>query len=115
MAARPSATGSDGVGRDVRPSGEVLLDLLAGRLQHEVGGVLPAGRSPDAHADAEELRRAQGALQGLQPVVTARAAAELDPKGAGGDVEFVVDRDQVLGLDVLLLGHAGDTRVPTRS
>src|SRR5919107_120915 len=63
--------------------GDQEVELLAlGRgevLEHEVGGVLAAGRAADADAHPEVVLRAGGAGDRPQAVVAALAAAALEP------------------------------------
>ncbi len=85
------------------------------RVKDEVGRVLPARRASDPDPHPQEVLRPQRSLERSQPVVTPGAAAELDAQRAGVDVQFVVDRDHMVGFDVALLRDARRTTVPTRS
>jgi hypothetical protein len=64
----------------------------------------------DAHADAPELRRAEGALHVAQAVVPRRAAAALHAQLAGREVELVMEGPDRVGRD-LVEGGGGLHRI----
>ena len=70
---------------------EILGCLLLGKGQHVIGDVHASRRTPDAHAHAIPIARADLIADGAQAVVTRMPAAELHANGAGVDVQLVMD------------------------
>ena len=97
-----------GVGR----AGAGVLEILglagAQLLKNVVGDGHLAGRVADAGADAAEVAAAHLVDDGTQAVVASMAAAHLDAHVAGGNIELVVDYEQLLGLDLVLAAELGD-------
>ena len=97
-----------GVGR----AGAGVLEILglagAQLLKNVVGDGHLAGRVADAGADAAEVAAAHLVDDGAQAVVTGVAAAHLNADVAGGNVELVVNHEQLLGLDLVLAAELGD-------
>ena len=97
-----------GVGR----AGAGVLEILglagAQLLKNVVGDGHLAGRVADAGADAAEVAAAHLVDDGAQAVVTGVATAHLNTYVAGGNVELVVDYEQLLGLDLVLAAELGD-------
>src|SRR4051794_16609017 len=86
-----------------------LLALGGGEvLEHEVRRVLAAGRAADADADPEVVLGAGRPGDRPQAVVAALAAAALEPDGGEGEVELVVDDDEVGGVHVVVVQQAAD-------
>src|SRR6185436_14581913 len=86
----------------------VGLLALGERVEHPVRRLLAPGRTTDAEPDPEEVGRSERLLQRTQTVVARRRTADLDPERAEGQVDLVVYRDHVIGLDVLLACERGD-------
>src|SRR5574341_200285 len=72
------------------------LRLLEGR-QHVVRDPRLRVRAPDAHLDAPDLRGAEARDHRLHAVVAAGAALHADPHRAEGQIDVVVDEDEVGG------------------
>src|SRR5699024_7089080 len=77
---------------------------------------LTAGRAADADPHAVEVARAEVLAHRLEAVVAVVSPTKLDPQPGGVQVEFVVDRDDVIRLDLVerghgLHGHAGQVHV----
>lgn len=87
---------------------EVLGLAGAQLLEHVVGDSHLAGRVADAGADAAKVAAAHLVDDGAQAVVAGVAAAHLDAHVAGGNVELIVDYEQLLGLDFVLAAKLGD-------
>src|SRR3982750_1630749 len=77
-----------------------LLLGLGEVAQHVAEDALLVARVADAEADAAEVPGAEAGIDAAQAVVASRAAAELDADLAGGEVELVVEDDDVGGLDL---------------
>ena len=56
-------------------------------------------RPADTDAEAWEVGAADGAGDGAQAVVAAVAALRLEAQAAGGEVEVIVDDNEVFGWD----------------
>ena len=87
---------------------EVLGLAGAQLLKHVVGDGHLAGRVADAGADAAEVAAAHLVDDGTQTVVAGVTAAHLNTHVAGGNIELVVDYEQLLGLDFVLAAELGD-------
>ena len=102
----------DGQTGGVGGAGTGVLEILglagAQLLKHVVGDSHLAGRVADAGADAAEVAAAHLVDDGAQAVVTGVAAAHLNTHVAGGNIELVVDYEQLLGLDLVLATELGD-------
>ena len=79
----------------------VLGGLFLGKRQHVIRHGHASRRAADAAAHAEPVARPQLVADRAQAVVARMPAAELDADGAGVDVEFVVDDDQMVGVDAV--------------
>lgn len=77
-------------------------------LEHVVGNGHLSGRVADAGADAAEVAAAHLVDDGAQAVVASMAAAHLNAYVASGNIELVVDHEQLLGLDLVLAAELGD-------
>src|SRR6476469_5565243 len=66
------------VGRSADAHREVLPCARRHPLQHEVGGILPAGWAPDPDADAVEVLAPERLRERADPVVAGAPPAELD-------------------------------------
>ena len=101
-------------------SGTAVPSSRAGKvLQHKVCGVHPARRAAHADPDPQVVLGGEGLGDVPQPVVAAFAAAELQLHRIEGNVDLVVDGDDVAGIDVVELGQrrdraAGDVHVAQR-
>src|SRR3954451_6696490 len=117
----PSGTGVDLVLRRVETAGQQQLGgvgrlgdeerqfLALGRgevLEHEVGRVLPAGRAADADAHPQVVLGPGRSRDRPQAVVPTLATAALEPDAGEGDVELVVDDDEVGGVEVVVVEQA---------
>ena len=60
----------------------------------------PGGGPADAHPHPDEIRRAEAVDDAAQAVVAGVAAAQLQPHVLPGEIELVVDDDDVLRLDL---------------
>src|SRR3954453_11910517 len=91
---------------------EEQLELLAlGRgevLENEVRGILTSRGPANSDAHPQVVLPADRAADRPQAVVPALAAAALEPSGREGDVELVVDDDEVLHRDVVVIQQAAD-------
>ena len=87
---------------------EVLGLAGAQLLEHVVGDGHLAGRVADAGADAAKVAAAHLVDDGAQAVVTGMAAAHLDAHVAGGNIELIVNHEQLFGLDLVLAAELGD-------
>ena len=86
-----------------------ILGLAGAQLfKHVVGDGHLAGRVADAGADTAEVAAAHLVDDGTQAVVASMAAAHLNAHVAGGNIELVVDYEQLLGLDLVLAAELGD-------
>ena len=77
-------------------------------LEHIVCHGHLAGRVADAGADTAKVAAAHLVDDGAQAVVTGMASAHLDAHVTGGNVELVVNHEQLLGLDLVLAAELGD-------
>ena len=77
-------------------------------LEHVVGDGHLAGRVADAGADAAKVAAAHLVDDGAQAVVAGMAAAHLDAHVAGGNIELIVNHEQLFGLDLVLAAELGD-------
>src|SRR3954451_6948376 len=117
----PSGTGVDLVLRRVETAGQQQLGgvgrlgdeerqfLALGRgevLEHEVGRVLPAGRAGGADAHPQVVLVPGRSRDRPQAVVPTLATAALEPDAGEGDVELVVDDDEVGGVEVVVVEQA---------
>ena len=102
----------DGQTGGICGAGAGVLEILglagAQLLKHVVGDGHLTGRVADAGADAAEVAAAHLVDDGAQAVVTGMASAHLDAHVTGGNVELVVDHEQLLGLDFVLAAELGD-------
>ncbi len=73
-------------------------------------GILPTGRTTDTQPHAIELGRPQGSFERAQAVVAGRGPSELHPERAEREVDVIVHRDHVVGLEVVLACQRGDRR-----
>lgn len=87
---------------------EVLGLAGAQLLEHIVCHGHLAGRVADAGADATEVAAAHLVDDGAQAVVAGVATAHLNTYVAGGNVELIVDYEQLLGFDLVLAAELGD-------
>ena len=97
-----------GVGRAGAGALEILGLAGAQLLKHIVCHGHLAGRVADAGADAAKVAAAHLVDDGTQAVVAGMAAAHLDAHVAGGNIELVMDHEQLLGLDLVLAAELGD-------
>src|SRR4029079_14707825 len=92
--------------RRVRGEVDRELELLAlgsrEQLEDEVGGVLPARRTPYAEADAQVVLRPDGCADRPEAVVAALAAAQLEAHDAEPEVQIVVHHHQVRRRDAVV-------------
>ncbi len=91
----------DGQTGGIGGAGAGVLEVLglagAQLLEHIVCHGHLAGRVADAGADAAKVAAAHLVDDGAQAVVTGVATAHLNAYVAGGNVELVVDYEQLLG------------------
>src|SRR5665647_2180635 len=86
-----------------------LAALRAGEVvKNVVRGVHAPGRTTDADAHAQIVPGANGLGDGAQAVVAALAAAELQPYVGEGDVEVIVDHDELLDGNLVERHQPGD-------
>src|SRR5690625_4827479 len=78
--------------------------------QHERRGVHPPRRAAHPYPQAQVVLRAEGSGGRLQAVVAPLAAAAFEPQRVRGQVEFVVDEEDLLRWDRIKLREAGDHR-----
>ncbi len=92
--------------------GDAGLELLPGLplqgLQHVVGGVHAARRATDSDAHAQVGVGDELLVQRSQAVVAAVTATALHADLAGGQVDVVVDHDEVRDIDVVELDEPLD-------
>ena len=69
-------------------------------------------RMADAEAHAGEVLGTEAGVDRAQAVVPRRAAAVLHPHPGGGEVEFVVEDEDVLGRNFMKAGGLGHRRPP---
>ena len=83
---------------------DAVLDRLALRqrrlAQHVAGDLVAMARMADAQPQAPEVAAAQLGLHVLEPVVAGVAATLLELELAGGDLELVVDGEDLLRRDL---------------
>ena len=82
-----------------RRNGSSLRSVGGEVAQDEVGRVHPPGRPPDADPHAQVVLGAEGRGDRAQAVVAALSPTPLEADVARGDVELVVDDDEVLRVD----------------
>lgn len=91
---------------------QYLCELLAfGRVewsQDIVGGILAPRRPTDPNTEPIKLRCSKGLLCGPDAVVPTGPAANLEPQGTKGDVDIVVDHDDLLGWDSCVISRRFD-------
>ena len=96
----------DGQTGGICGAGAGVLEILgfagAQLLEHVVCHGHLAGRVADAGADTAKVAAAHLVDDGAQAVVTGMASAHLNTHVAGGNIELVVDDEQLLGLDLVL-------------
>ena len=89
--------------------GEEVLQLLLLRhgklLEDEVGWILPTDRATDTHANAIVIGSGKGGCQALQTVVAIVAAGHFDSNRVEGDIELVVDDDDLCRFDLIKGGE----------
>src|SRR5581483_6095728 len=101
--------GFDGVGGHLDGHVEGLLVGLARTPEDMVGALALARRLVDADAHAYEAVVVEVGLDRLQAVVAGGAATDLELHAADGEVELVVDDDQVSEvLDAVPADKGGD-------
>ena len=102
----------DGQTGGICGAGAGVLEILgfagAQLLEHVVCHGHLAGRVADAGADTAKVAAAHLVDDGAQAVVTGMASAHLNTHVAGGNIELVVDDEQLLGLDLVLAAELGD-------
>lgn len=102
----------DGQTGGICGAGAGVLEALglagAQLLEHVVCHGHLAGRVADTGADAAEVAAAHLVDDGAQAVVAGVATAYLDAYVAGGNVELIMDYEQLLGLDLVLAAELGD-------
>ena len=84
--------------------GQVLRFGATEGLEHEVCGVHASGRSTDAGAHTVVVLGAQRLGDVAQTVVAALSPTDLELNGVEGDIQFIVHRDDTVGVNILELG-----------
>ena len=93
-------------------TGAGVLEILglagAQLLKYVVGDGHLARRVADAGADTAKVATAHLVDDGAQAVVAGMAAANLDAHVASGNIELIVNHEQLFGLDLVLAAELGD-------
>ena len=94
--------------RETQHARKLRFLLSAEALEHIICNGSRVIRSTDTHSDPMEIQDAKRSSDVFETVVSRVATAEFEPNGAVGQIEVVVDDDQLGGRNLVKREHRLD-------